>query len=342
MTFVEKHRLEVGHTDRERLKTSWEGEIFGVGMMEALAETYPEYADEHTACATMEWFNIGYIEDFAHAVGVHVSLKDAEKLGREGAELVAKHSFEHVAKLTIAETPAADRMYAHLGDDDATPEMKALADDLVVHENALRDWLRSLLDGKPNGAESVFAYCESKGISREQAATPRKDREESGGDQQRLVLAFFDTEDAADQAAKALKDWEKATEYMKVDGIGVLVKDDDGKVKEHKLGKRAGKHGMGIGVALGVVAAIPTGGLSLAGGVLGGAGGGAAIGEFFHKGLKMSDEDTARIDRELDAGHAAVGVLAWDSDAEAVAEQLKGQGGTPETHDVAKVTAEAG
>ena len=311
-------------------------------MMEAMAERYPEYADEHTACATMEWFNIHYIEPFAHEAGVHVSLKDAEKLGREGAELAKKHSFEHVAKLTIAETPAADRMYAHLGDDDATPEMKALAADLVAHENALRDWLKSLLDGQPNGAESVFAYCESKGIGREQAATPRKDREESGGETQNLELAFFDTEDAADQAAKALKDWEKATEYMKVDGIGVLVTDDKGQVKEHKLGQGAGKRGMGIGVALGVVAAIPTGGLSLAGGVLGGAGGGAVIGQFFHKGLKMSDEDTARIARELEAGHAAVGVLAWDSETDAVAEKLKGLGGTPETHEVAKVPAEVG
>ena len=158
-------------------------------------------------------------------------------------------------------------------------------------------------------------------------------------DKQQLVLAFFDTEDAADQAAKVLKDWEKATEYMKDDAIGELVKDDHGKVKEQKLGKRAGKRGMGIGVALGVVAAIPSGGLSLVGGVLGGGGGGAAIGEFFHKGLKMSDEETARIGRELDAGHAAVGVLAWDSETDAVAEKLKGLGGTPETHEVAKVPA---
>ena len=41
---------------------------------------------------------------------------------------------------------------------------------------------------------------------------------------------------------------------MKVDGIGVLVNDDDGTVKEPKLGKR----GIGIGVALGLVGAIPT------------------------------------------------------------------------------------
>jgi hypothetical protein len=120
----------------------------------------------------------------------------------------------------------------------------------------LRDWLKSELDGKSDGAEKIFAYL------------------------------------AADQAAKALKDWEKATEYMKVDGIGVLVNDDDGKVKEPKLGKRAGKRGMGIGVALGLVGAIPTAGYSPVGGILGA--GGTAIGQFFHKGLKMTGEDAAR------------------------------------------------
>nr|BFE74767.1 hypothetical protein GCM10020092_080680 [Actinoplanes digitatis] len=92
--------------------------------------------------------------------------------------------------------------------------------------------------GQPQ-ARKVFAYLERCGISREDAVTPREDREDLGGDKQRLVLAFFDTEDAADQAASALRDWEKTTEYMKVDAVGVLVKDDDGKVKEHKLGKRA-------------------------------------------------------------------------------------------------------
>jgi uncharacterized membrane protein len=233
-------------------------------------------------------------------------------------------------------------MYAHLGKGDTTPEMKALADDLVAHENALRDWIKSLLDGNPNGAESVFAYLEAHGITREEAATPRKDREDHGGDTQHLVLAFFADEDAADEAAKALKDWEKATEYMKVDGIGVLVTDSDGKVKEHKLGKRAGKKGMGIGVALGVVAAIPTGGASLLGGAAGGTVGGGVIGQFFHKGLKMSDEDAARIGRELDGGRAAVGVLAWDSETEAVTDKLKELGGTPQTHEVTELPAEAG
>ncbi len=55
----------------------------------------------------------------------------------------------------------------------------------------------------------------------------------------------------------------------------------------------------------------------------------------------MTDEDTARIGRELDAGHAAVGVLAWDSETDAVSGKLKELGGTPETHEVAKLAAEA-
>ncbi|MFJ1864282.1 hypothetical protein ACIOD1_06600 [Streptomyces sp. NPDC088097] len=98
--------------------------------------------------------------------------------------------------------------------------------------------------------------------------TPRELREDVGGDKQQLVPAFFPDEDSADQAAQALRDWEKATEYMKVDAIGVLVKDEQGQVKEHKLGRRAGKRGMGIGAVLGVIAAIPTGGLSLVGGAV--------------------------------------------------------------------------
>jgi hypothetical protein len=54
----------------------------------------------------------------------------------------------------------------------------------------------------------------------------------------------------------------------------------------------------------------------------------------------MSDEDAARVSQELDAGHAAVGVLAWDSETEAVADKLKELAGTPQTYEVAKLTAE--
>ncbi|MEU1185895.1 hypothetical protein ABZ464_51460 [Streptomyces sp. NPDC005820] len=341
MTFMEKHRFAGSHTEKSILKLSWEGEFFGVGLFEELARMYPEHADEMTACATMEWFNTHYCEPFTHDAGMHVTVERAEKLGREGVAL-ARHyrTFEGIAKATIEETKEVDPLFKQLSKGAGTPELKALGDDLLDHENAMRDWMRSELDGKSDGAAKVFEYLERHGITREDAITPREDREDSAGDQQQLVLAFFDSEDEADHAAEALKGWEKATEYMKVDAIGVLVKDKDGNPKQHKLGRKAGKRGMGVGIALGLVAAIPTGGLSLVGGVLGGGAGGGIIGEFFHKGLKMTDEDAARIADELDAGHAAVGVLTWDFETGAVAQMLKELGGTPEAHKVAKVTAE--
>jgi uncharacterized membrane protein len=340
MTFIEKHRLIGGRTEKEMLKIAWEGEIGGTGMCEAIAEAHPEFADRATAAATMEWLNANLSEDFAHDAGVTVSLEQAEKLGREGAEQVSKHSFEHLVHLVMTETPVADKMYEELGKHARDPELKDFANNLMVHEPALRDWIKSELDGKGD-AERIFAYCERHGISREEAATPRKDRESYGGDKQLLVLAFFPNEEVADGAAMVLRNWDNASEHIKVDGVGVLVKDENGKVKEHKLGKRAGKKGMGIGVALGVVAAIPTGGLSLLGGAAGGVVGGGIVGHFFHKGVKMTDEDAARIGSELDAGHAAVGVLAWDFEADAVAAKLKEAGGTVQSHEVAELPVAA-
>jgi Protein of unknown function (DUF1269) len=97
---------------------------------------------------------------------------------------------------------------------------------------------------------------------------------------------------------------------------------------------------MGIGVALGVIAAIPTGGLSLLGGVLAGAAGGGVIGEFFHKGVKITNQELARISSELDAGRAAVGVLTWDSETDAMTAKLAELGGTPQTYTISALTTE--
>jgi hypothetical protein len=49
----------------------------------------------------------------------------------------------------------------------------------------------------------------------------------------------------------------------------------------------------------------------------------------------------ARISSELDAGHAAVGVLTWDSETDAMTAKIAELGGTPQTHAVAQLTTES-
>jgi hypothetical protein len=147
-----------------------------------------------------------------------------------------------------------------------------------------------------------------------------------------LVLAFFENEAAADEAVKAIKGWDKASKDVKLGAIGVLVKDDKGKIKTHKLGKRK----TGAGAVLGVLAAVLTGGISL----LGGAVAGGILGAFFHKGLGMSKDDLARINGELDGGKAAVGILAAADEAAGVSAKLAELGGKAETHEVSDEAVE--
>lgn len=141
-----------------------------------------------------------------------------------------------------------------------------------------------------------------------------------------LVLAFFDNEAIADGAVNELKNWDKASKEIKLGAIGVLVKDDKGKIKTHKLGSRH----TGAGVVLGAIAGILSGGLTVLGGIVIG----GIVGAFYQKGLGLSNEDLARIGGELDGGKAAVGVLASDAEVAGVTAKLKELGGKPETHQV--------
>src|SRR5512139_261475 len=98
-----------------------------------------------------------------------------------------------------------------------------------------------------------------------------------------LVLAFFTNEDEADYAVNEIKGWDKASKEVKLGAIGVLVKDEKGKIKTHKLGARKGA----TGAVLFGLAALLTGGMS----VLGGAVLGGIVGSLFHKGPGMSKDD---------------------------------------------------
>jgi hypothetical protein len=142
-----------------------------------------------------------------------------------------------------------------------------------------------------------------------------------------LVLAFFDNEPAADEAVAAIKRWDEATKEVKLGAIGVLAKDDKGKIKTHKLGKRrTGTWAIGFGLA-----ALLTGGMS----VLGGAVLGGILGSFSRKGLGISKEDLARIDGQLNNGRAAVAIVAsHDGEAGFLTKKLAELGGEPETHEL--------
>ena len=142
-----------------------------------------------------------------------------------------------------------------------------------------------------------------------------------------LVLAFFANEAAANSAVNNIKVWDKASKDVKLGArSGVLVKDDKGKIKTQKLGQKK----TGTFAVLGALAGVLSGGIT----VLGGAVVGGILGAFFHKGLGLSKDDLARIEKELDGGKAAVGILAQSDEAAAVSTKLAELGGKPETHEV--------
>lgn len=105
-----------------------------------------------------------------------------------------------------------------------------------------------------------------------------------------LVVDYFVSADKADDAADALKAWDKGHKDIELGGIAVLTW-RDGKMKTRKVGTRDTGKGAGWGTALGAVVGVLSGGVTLIGGALVGAAVGAVTGSFFHKGLGMTDAD---------------------------------------------------
>ena len=149
---------------------------------------------------------------------------------------------------------------------------------------------------------------------------------------QQVILSIFDNEAAADAAVEAVKAWDEGSIDIKLESIGVLVVDEDGQIKEHRLGRRSGGKGAGIGLVLAVIAP-PT--------LLAGVVGGGILGHFHHKGLGLSQADRDRITAELAGGKAAVGVLADAVDSVPIVAKLKSLGGTPEVHEVSDEALQA-
>ena len=135
----------------------------------------------------------------------------------------------------------------------------------------------------------------------------------------RVVISLFDDEATADSAAVALKESGVAEHHA----IGVLVLDESGDLKAHKLGAHSVYKGAGIGFVLALLGPIGVGIGATAGG---------ALGLLHHKGLGLSDRDRERISAELALGKAAVGVLVdWD-EGPSIDAKLTELGGLSEVH----------
>jgi hypothetical protein len=143
-----------------------------------------------------------------------------------------------------------------------------------------------------------------------------------------LVLAVFPDELVADSAAVALKD----SGIAGGDAVGILALDAEGKLKQDKVGARSTGKGAAIG---GVVAVL--GPALLGPAVLGG----MAVGALHHKNLGLSDADKARLTVDLNAGKAAVGVMAHFDTAPAISDRLTQLGGTPERHELTDEAVQA-
>jgi hypothetical protein len=142
-----------------------------------------------------------------------------------------------------------------------------------------------------------------------------------------VVLAIFKEEASADTAAEVLKE----SGIAKGDAVGVLVLDENGKLKADKVGKRSWGKGAGIGAVVALVTPVGLAAGLIAGGLLG---------MLHHKNLGLDEADRELLREELEGGKAAVGVLAPVSEAALVADKLTELGGTTQTHPVSEEAVE--
>ena len=113
-----------------------------------------------------------------------------------------------------------------------------------------------------------------------------------------LVLAIFADEASADAAAEGLNRWAgqeaaaKLIDTHQIQAMGVLVLDENGKLKTEKLGPRSIGAGAGIGLILAMLTPI-----GMAVGVIGG----GILGALHHKSLIIPKDDQ-RASRSRTAG----------------------------------------
>jgi uncharacterized membrane protein len=145
---------------------------------------------------------------------------------------------------------------------------------------------------------------------------------------ERALTAYFDSAAQAEGAAQDLMRWDKANDEIKLGAIGVLTKNAEGELETKNLSSRNTGKGAKVGLGLGVLAAVFSGGLTLIPTAIGGAVGGGLVGSLSRKGLGMSDDDLQQLSAALEGERAALLVLCDDPDVDATTAQLAASGGT--------------
>lgn len=139
-----------------------------------------------------------------------------------------------------------------------------------------------------------------------------------------VVLAYFPDEVAADDAVESLKSWDAIDNQVKLNAVGVLVLDEKGQLKNHKMGRRTVGKGAGVGMILAMLTPVGLGAV-VAGG---------ALGALHRKKLGIQSGQQDEIAAQLAGGKAAVGVLVAEAQAPSVSEKLADLGGTSQTVEV--------
>jgi len=147
-----------------------------------------------------------------------------------------------------------------------------------------------------------------------------------------VVIALFDTEDFANYGINLLEQWDREDTTVKLGAIGVISK-QDGKVKT-RAPRRAGG-GAKLGLILGGIAAVLTGGTSILVGVMGGALLGSAAGALAKKSLRLTKDEIQTLGNELDRGRVAVVVTCDEFEIEPTSQKLTQYGGDVKGYEVA-------
>jgi len=148
-----------------------------------------------------------------------------------------------------------------------------------------------------------------------------------------VVIAVFEDGPAAEAAIARLKQWDKASEDVKLGAIGLLYK-EDGQVKT-TVGHQTGR-GLLVGAVVGVIAGVLTGGVGLIGGAAAGGLMGGALGSFFRQSLHLTEEECNALGTELDLGKAAVVVNVDEYEIVPTSRNLEHAGGVAKVYAIPK------